>query len=454
MLGGELSFHFMNVMLLTVVVAPLVLWRYRRAVLAGMQDRGRRGAAAGAAARAGRAPRQRRADSPSPRALAWEARMRRRIFVAVLAALVRRPRCCSPRSTLAVGDLPLTPAHLFLIAGTATLSMAVPIFAVLTATPFWRALRLGVVDAVRPRRARRRALDAAAAVLRQGADARPGAQLRLLRPASPRYTLWLPIAARRGDRRAARSRRRAARLRRRCWCSRLAPLLGVHLTQWLLGHAVERRLGPGRAGHRRRHRRPRPAGRPARLVAAEGARARLRGEALFRRAAARPQLVADRRRRRHAVELVDASIRARAPLLQILAVSAVAYFLFPFLLARALALGAARRAARRRRARCCCCASSATPPAPRALFDRIASRWQRFGPVTMIAAPDVAAGTVDPGDVLRFATGDIDDRLRHVAATTWRDGSRRWTSSPIATAAIASTSSAAATTPGRRPWSS
>jgi hypothetical protein len=40
MLGGELIFHFVNVMLLTVVIAPLILWRYRRAVLAGMQDRG------------------------------------------------------------------------------------------------------------------------------------------------------------------------------------------------------------------------------------------------------------------------------------------------------------------------------------------------------------------------------------------------------------------------------
>jgi len=39
MLGGALMFHFMNVMLMTLVVAPLVLWRYRRAVLAGMQHR-------------------------------------------------------------------------------------------------------------------------------------------------------------------------------------------------------------------------------------------------------------------------------------------------------------------------------------------------------------------------------------------------------------------------------
>ena len=41
------------------------------------------------------------------------------------------------------------------------------------------------------------------------------------------------------------------------------------------------------------------------------------------------------------------------------------------------------------------------------LFDRIAARWQLFGPVTMIAAPDVVARVVDPGDMLRFFTGDL-----------------------------------------------
>ena len=42
-----------------------------------------------------------------------------------------------------------------------------------------------------------------------------------------------------------------------------------------------------------------------------------------------------------------------------------------------------------------------------ALFDRLVARWRWFGPVTLIAAPDVLARTVDPGDFLRFAAGDI-----------------------------------------------
>ncbi len=43
------------------------------------------------------------------------------------------------------------------------------------------------------------------------------------------------------------------------------------------------------------------------------------------------------------------------------------------------------------------------------LFDRIGSRWRYFGPVTVIAAPDVIARTVDPGDFLGWLTGRVDE---------------------------------------------
>lgn len=41
------------------------------------------------------------------------------------------------------------------------------------------------------------------------------------------------------------------------------------------------------------------------------------------------------------------------------------------------------------------------------LFDRIGARWRLFGPVTMIAAPDVVARTIDPGDYLQWLTGHL-----------------------------------------------
>jgi hypothetical protein len=43
------------------------------------------------------------------------------------------------------------------------------------------------------------------------------------------------------------------------------------------------------------------------------------------------------------------------------------------------------------------------------LFDRIASRWRYFGPVSVIAAPDVAARTLDAGDFLGWLTGRVDE---------------------------------------------
>ena len=73
----------------------------------------RRGVAAAAAARAGRAAARRGSRSTS--ALAWEARLRRRIFVATLAA-VFVPSLLLALQYLAFSDLPLAPAHLFLSA--------------------------------------------------------------------------------------------------------------------------------------------------------------------------------------------------------------------------------------------------------------------------------------------------------------------------------------------------
>jgi hypothetical protein len=106
-----------------------------------------------------------------------------------------------------------------------------------------------------------------------------------------------------------------------------------------------------------------------------------------------------------AVERISVHAGVR-PLLTVLAVAALSVAMFPPLLA--VALRWAQRDIER--------------PLPRtllllrvfgdtvrteALFDRIASRWRWFGPLTMIAAPDVVARTVDPGDFLRFASGDI-----------------------------------------------
>lgn len=58
------------------------------------------------------------------------------------------------------------------------------------------------------------------------------------------------------------------------------------------------------------------------------------------------------------------------------------------------------------------------------VFDRIGARWRWFGPVTMIAAPDVVARTVDAGDFLNFVSGHLRERFVK-SATDLRGGLER-----------------------------
>jgi hypothetical protein len=55
------------------------------------------------------------------------------------------------------------------------------------------------------------------------------------------------------------------------------------------------------------------------------------------------------------------------------------------------------------------------------LFDRVGARWRAFGSVLLIAAPDVTARTIGPGEYLRWLTGRIDD----IFITSARDLSER-----------------------------
>ena len=218
MLGGELVFHFINVMLMTVLVAPLILWRYRRAVLAGMQDRG--GAAlplAPVVARRPTAPRRRtrlrgRAGRSSLGSARAPPRLRRRARRALSAGAAARGAIPLPRRPADHAGAHLPERRRHLQHGRADLRRA-DRDAVLA-----RAQTLAD-HALRPRRLRRAAVDAAAAVLRQGADARPGDELRLLLPVRGQHA----VAADRCS--AWRSARGACAASRRspspaCWCSR------------------------------------------------------------------------------------------------------------------------------------------------------------------------------------------------------------------------------------------
>lgn len=398
MVGAQLLFHFLNVMLLTALVAPLVLWRYRRAVLAGMQTKV--GAAIPLAPPLGPRPRAAPATMLGVDAkLAWEARMRRGVFVAVVAALFA-PALLLAAHYVVVTELPLTPAQLLLFATTATL-MAVPMVAVLAALPLVRTVVLGIATLCAFA-----GFAVAVSMLQRPFYGKAPALDQLLNFvnfvefAAVTLTVPLVLAAAIGARRV---RGVAPFVFAGLLVFAAAPLLGLHVTQalgampWSAGWVLSGGIHVGAIV----------------LALPVGLLAWWRLKAIAH--AYDAKRFSDAQLLAHswwlmfvavyAVEQVNAH-PGSAALVQTVVVGAVAYALFVFLLSHTLAW-----------------AQRGLPALPRrmllvlrifgdsgrtgALFDQIASRWQRFGPVTTIAAPDAAAQTVDPGDLLRFATGRI-----------------------------------------------
>jgi hypothetical protein len=54
------------------------------------------------------------------------------------------------------------------------------------------------------------------------------------------------------------------------------------------------------------------------------------------------------------------------------------------------------------------------------LFDRIGARWRYFGPITMIAAPDVVARSIDPAEFLQYVLGTVGESFIRSAADLQR----------------------------------
>ena len=365
-------------------------------MLVGMQSRGGETLAIAPAQALSTRP----ADASPEPALAWEARVRRRVFVAALGALVL-PSFLPAAQYLALGNEPISPAVLWMIAAVAC-SMAVPIFAVLTATPFVLALVLWIALLVSLA-----ALGLVVAVLQRVAAGKAPtldqANNIFLFFEYAAFTVTLPLLL--GVAIGARRVRGIAPL---AFAGLLVfatgPLLGLHLTKWLgtMAWAQGALLsGPGLdAGF-------------VVLALPVGVLAWWRLKAIARAYEAKrfsnAQLLG------HSWWLLFVAVRAvelvsvypgTKPLLEIVGASIVAYALVPFTLSRLLrwAYAGPPRPARRTLLLLRVFGDTARTES---LFDRIASRWQLFGPVTMIAAPDVVARTVDPGDRLRFFAGNL-----------------------------------------------
>jgi hypothetical protein len=400
--SGELIYHFINVIIITSLIAPWVLWRYRAAVLNGMQARN--GDVLEPAAVLTRAAETAPAVS-TPQVFAYLRRARSRIVIAVVAA-ISLPALMLAALYLLLSDLPRSPAHVWLVTSVFA-SAAVPMIAVFLALPFWRAVAIWLA-----------AISACAlagvvlSVLQRAlAGKPPGLDQLMIVPyfllfVAVEWSAPLLLLLATGSR---KFRGVAPITFAGLLAFGLAPLVGSRLTAlaattvtggaWLLSLGIN-------AGFL--------------LVALPtGWLAWLRLKAVAQRYEKKRLSDAQLLARTWwlmfvaSVGITLANLDAnRGKWAIIFTASALAYLSFPPLLTLSFSrLGAGRD----------------RPPArtllllrvfgytrrTERLFDRIAARWRLCGPVTMIAAPDVIARTLDPGDFLRYLTGRISNTFIH-----------------------------------------
>jgi hypothetical protein len=395
-LGAELMFHLGNVVVLTALVAAFVLWRYRVAILGGMglAEGDRLPVPAGAVSATTAVD----VSQTVSTALAWERRARKRITAAYLLA-VGLPALALSIFYLRQSGQPWQPAQLAAVTFI-TLSAAVPMVAVTLATPFWRACRNWLL-----------LLLAGAAVTLLLAVAQRAVQGKA--PTLDTFNLlwyfgllaanqlWLPLLLL-----LATGNKRLRGVAPITFAGLLvfglAPLAGSRLTQaladthtgseWVLQFGmnavfVALALPVGWLAWRR---------------------LRSLGNGYERKRFSDAQLLAGTWWLMFVAVIGLELMGARPAPLVSLAGCAIAYAMFAPLLDFALAR---------------CGMATGRPPVrtllllrvfgytarTERLFDRVAVRWRLFGPVTMIAAPDVIARTVDPAEFLRFVTGRVGD---------------------------------------------
>ncbi len=390
--SGELVFHFLNVVVLTALIAAWVLWRYRVAVLKGMQAR------SGEVIPVAEFTRQENAAPPVgvEHVVHWANRARRGIVIAVVAAIVL-PALVMTALYLILSDLPRSPAHVWLVTSVFA-SAAVPMVAVFLAIPFWRALLIwfasigacavtGVVLAM---------------IQRLAGGKLPTMDQFMILPyflefAAVEWSVPLLLLLATG---ARRLRGVAPITLAGLLTFGLAPLLGSRLTAlaastavggaWLLTVGIN-------AGF-------------FLLSLPTGWFAWSRIKAVARayenKRLSDAQLLARTWWLMFVASIAITLANAYDKWLIIFSVSAVAYLIFPRLLEWTLSRLRPERERPPLRTLLLLRVFGYTKRTER-LFDRIAARWRLFGPVTMIAAPDVIARTVDPEDFLRYLTGQF-----------------------------------------------
>jgi hypothetical protein len=392
--SGELIYHFINVIIITSLIAPWVLWRYRVAVLKGMQARSGDVLAPAGVNRTEAAP----ALEAAP-VFAYLRRARRRIALAVLAAIAV-PSLILTALYLLLSDLPHSPAHVWLVASVFA-SAALPMIAVFLAIPFWRAAAgwLAAILACA-------SVGLALAVLQRAFEGKPlGIDQLMIVPyfllfvaiewAAP---LLLLLAT------GSRKFRGVAPITfAGLLAFGLAPLAGSRLTAWaattVTGGAWLLSLGINAGFFLTAFPTGWLAWQRLKAVARAYEKKRLSDAQLLARTWWL-MFVASL-----GITLANADANSdKWPV--IFAAATCAYLAFAPLLSWSLSRFGAGRGRPPARTLLLLRVFGYTARTER-LFDRIAARWRFCGPVTMIAAPDVIARTLDPEDFLRYLTGRV-----------------------------------------------
>lgn len=411
MISGELAYAFFATVVMTALVAMFVLWRYRVAVLKSMNTADGPALPLPSADRASPQP-MRIPDQTS--AEDWERAVHRRVilswmisvgFAAPILAFV----------TLVIGDMPLSPSHLVFVS-CVSFSVAVPMIAVSLAWPFWRGVRffllvlvLSMIVAVASS-ILQRILTGRAPSLDQLLNAVDFLQLTMV-------SLWLPaiLLLATGS---ARLRGVAPITFTGLLIFGLAPFLGMQAFDALAGSAAGSQV----------------------LMVIPAALFMHAGTILFALPAGWLAWL-----RLHTVtahydekRFSDVQLLAQTWWLMFVAMTAfelinahldrwwwtvggclTAYVVFVVVSRSVFGWLGVAQDSRQPRTLLLLRVFGFTERTEK-LYDRIGARWRYFGPVTMIAAPDVVARTIDPGDFLHYMLGSIDQTFVRTAADLQR----------------------------------
>lgn len=413
---GELIYHFVHTIIVTTVVSAFVLWRYRAGVLAGMGRVGDtalplppvrgepRASGVTVAATSSQQDTGESADAPTMRAdevSRWMASLERRVIVAVALVVAA---CAWPFGYAWMrGEAVVTPAHVITRAG-GFLVAAVPMVAVLFGYSLRRTLWLGVkllawcAGAIVLLSMLQRVVTGRMPGLDQVLNAYVFLQIVAYDFSVPMVLLFVTGAP--------RVRGVAPIVFAGLIVFGVAPLLGQQVTRGLMasrsGSDVILRWG---------------------LNAAFVLVALPTGWLAWRRLSTVARAFVQKR-------LSEGELLARVWWLLFVAEFAISYVnareltWWPFALAGGMylvfarvyrwGLGVAVPEPRPPRRTLLLLRVFGDTARTERLYDRVGSRWRWLGPITVIAAPDVVARTVDPGDFLEFATGRL--RQRFVAS--------------------------------------